>query len=900
MNNIPIQRKSLLFVLISLGCVIVALGIYSLNTLIGNHSNESASTESARESAEERRLVSEEKSDSDNLIQESGRHERTVNRGSASDRNTGSRIETTGLIADSESSLLTSGSLSSIHGNSLSMATAYGSRMHAEEEKEASPTPSPNEVSLWGAVKDPTGKSLENVRVLVRYTGESGLKQTEDTTDVTGEYLIPGITARTLEIQAIPSLDSPFAPSENRVKHLLESEDHLEEDFVLTEGDIIEGLVVDEDEEPIGGATVEALTIFGIKKIFTDGEGSFRVSGIPQGKAIETLTVSHPEYQPEQRTRISMFDGLQKFILKQTNLVTLRVEWSFDNTPVEFYTYRILKKLSYSDLFVNLGNEEVVVENPDGMATLGTLGSGTWQVDVTVLTPEKTQTDIRGSAQFELTTGQQGKLVVVSIDTGRRVKGRVVLNEQDGVPVEGAEIKFLPPSAGFGRYIMPGEPFKISPVITDASGSFEFEGIPPGHFTLSCQKENLCAPGAIDLVVPYEDDPQPLEIIMLEGGTISGTIIGVSGSYLEGAKIVLSEQRLDADGWNNREVTTNENGYYEFTGLHAGVHYVWAYAEDGKHDSQSVNLGPGEDIELNFNFSENIHLSGTILFNSEPAPAGLMYHFVAEGQAMSNWSSIGPNGTYESLVSPGKSIVRFSTGAPGGQTPSFVIPDSPNIQNRDLDFPVVNVDVVIEFPSEEQFEPGTLVLLPEESVLRYGFYRVNMHQSNRHVVSLFGGKYQGTFRSKNGEWHGQTEWVTLDPDLTNTIVIEVKKTTGLVRIGGWSPGQLSMTDYTPLSFDITPLLESAGSIQILVNYETGRHAVEIGGVSLLENGVLVSEDGHRGWSGADHWNNQYNLRLNELHRGLQYILEVRLRSDGGTDSTGSVFFSLNQDLIIPE
>jgi len=758
---------------------------------------------------------------------------------------------------------------------------------------QSSPTPKP-EISISGTVTNEENSPIPNVQIRVMSRDRPGDLAVTVLTQTDGTYILTNSPEGNVEIAAIPDPESIYAMPESRIRFIQIGEQVKNENFILKQGDMVEGIVVSEEENPILDAAVQALMAGIVRTMNTDGEGRFVVRGIPQDRTIQRLTVSHPDYQPETRTMINMFDGEQKFVLKKTNIARLKVIWGMDESPVEFYAYRLLKKQRFQDMFIDTERKNIKVESPDGSTPLGTMESGTWHVEVTVLSPEGNETDLRGSTQFTLDKGQEGFEALVKIDQGRRIAGKVSLNAKGGEPVEGAGIGFVAPSAGFGRFPVQDKPFQFSTATSDGSGQFSFEGIPPGRYTLQARKDTLLSPGAVDLLIPFEKDPEPIEIVMLEGGVIYGAVTGKAAAALSGARITLSEERPNADGWMNRETTTNEEGKYEFTGLSAGAHYVWAQADDNKKDSRHIDLGPGQKIEVNFDFSGAVKLSGVILFNGIPVKTGTFFHFLGEGDARSNWISIGNNGMYEATVNPGRYILRFGgEEAPGGQMEPFMIPDTPLTQERNFDFTIVNADVILTFPQDGQFEPGQLVISPPERLFRYGFYRVKMDQAKRHVVSLFAGRYQATFRSTNGVWHGESEWVDLNSGQNNTFVIEVKKTMSGVRVGGWSPGQLSLTNFTPLIFDVTPVLESAGDIEVLVMYQNGRHAVETGPVSLLAGSQIVARDDHKGWSGADHWNNAYHLRLNEIAPGTVYRLEIQLRSDGGTDSTGSVYLSLN-------
>ena len=750
-------------------------------------------------------------------------------------------------------------------------------------------------ISLSGYVINKQGDPVKNVRIILRGEGRRR-NEAMGITDMNGRFDLKDLHRGVVRISAMPPGNSNYVDPPPVTKLLQPGEETEELEFILEEGEYIEGVVLNELKEPVQGARIRAVVSGRSKTSRSDQEGYFKIGGVQSGRAVSILTVSHPDYQAESRERLSVLDGFQTFILKRSNNAILKVMWELDGTPVEYFAYRLQRKQDFQGLYIDAGKGKEMVQSPDGTTYLDGLKSGSWRVEVTVMMPGGNPTDIKGSEEFQLEKGEDQVEVIVGIDEGRRVEGSVVMSGEDKEPVEGAEIKFVIPSAGFGRFPKPGSAFEFPRAISDEYGGFVFEALPPGRYTLQAEKDPLRTPMAVDLFVPYDQDPEPIEIVMSGGGVIFGNVIGKEGDPLKGALVSLSVERVEGDGWGNHSTRTDERGDYRFDNLPAGVHYVWVHGKGDKRDSRNVDLGPGDEIELNFDFSNSVKLSGKILFNGQPADEGLSFHFLGEGDSRSKWTRIKEGGTYEVSVQPGRQILRFSNNAdaPSGQVEPFYIPDYPTEQQRDLDFPVVDAEVILSFPKEDQFEPGRLVISPPERMFRYGFFRLKMDQESRHVVRMFTGKYYATFRSYSGEWYGQSELVTLGVGLENVLVLEVKKSTGGVKIGGWSPNQLSNTSFTPLRFDVTSIVESSGDIEVLALFENGRHAVETKSAVLVENGRDISRDIHEGWTGADHWNNSYRLNLVNFQPGARYEVIVEIRCDGGADSTGSVYLSLNQ------
>ena len=123
-------------------------------------------------------------------------------------------------------------------------------------------------------------------------------------------------------------------------------------------------------------------------------------------------------------------------------------------------------------------------------------------------------------------------------------------------------------------------------------------------------------------------------------------------------------------------------------------------------------------------------------------------------------------------------------------------------------------------------------------------------------------------------------------------VIEAKKFDRRLKVGSWISGELSVA-MAPKTWDITELLASGGELAFLVEYRSGNHAVATAGAELLENGRAIASDQHAGWSGTNRWGNVYRMSLAERKAGARYEVRIMMRTDGGTDSFGDVFFNLN-------
>jgi hexosaminidase len=110
-------------------------------------------------------------------------------------------------------------------------------------------------------------------------------------------------------------------------------------------------------------------------------------------------------------------------------------------------------------------------------------------------------------------------------------------------------------------------------------------------------------------------------------------------------------------------------------------------------------------------------------------------------------------------------------------------------------------------------------------------------------------------------------------------------------IGEWKPAQMSETPVT-LQWDVSTTVTSAGKYQVGMEYTGGHCRLDISWVSLQADGVEICRDTHAGTTGASNKWNTYWLTVPEYKAGTKYTLVAQVRSDGGTDSNGTVTMSL--------
>lgn len=109
-------------------------------------------------------------------------------------------------------------------------------------------------------------------------------------------------------------------------------------------------------------------------------------------------------------------------------------------------------------------------------------------------------------------------------------------------------------------------------------------------------------------------------------------------------------------------------------------------------------------------------------------------------------------------------------------------------------------------------------------------------------------------------------------------------------LGAWSPGILKPGD-TTLEFDATAAMRKRpGVYQASFRFSGGQHALEIRSVSLLRDGVEISNDPHAGLAGGRHENETYSLTVPDAKPGGLTVRAV-VAGMGGTDSNGELLLS---------
>jgi len=123
-------------------------------------------------------------------------------------------------------------------------------------------------------------------------------------------------------------------------------------------------------------------------------------------------------------------------------------------------------------------------------------------------------------------------------------------------------------------------------------------------------------------------------------------------------------------------------------------------------------------------------------------------------------------------------------------------------------------------------------------------------------------------------------------------------------IARWSPEDkiAAAPKWSIKKYNISDKLESAGTLTISFNFESGAHRLLIKSAKLFKNSKLIAKDIHRGITGSVNSANIYKLKLAEFDPAAKYSIALALSVDSNTpsgkvtkpDSRGSIIFTFKK------
>jgi hypothetical protein len=346
---------------------------------------------------------------------------------------------------------------------------------------------------------------------------------------------------------------------------------------VLRAGGSLEGRVLDDRREPLGGARIDVAATKGSlqRTTFSARDGSFAFAALP-GDIV--VTVGRPEAMDDiaLRTQVAIKEGERKEI----ELVLPRAR--------ESVTVEVADDSGSAVDGAQVAMVSLAADTPL-RRTLFTDRQGSAVFDDALGLPLRISISHRGRAPLVKELESAPAVIKLTLAGGIRVSG-VVTTRRGRDRLEGAEISLLTPSGALRAR-------------TDRDGAFRLEDVPPGVMRLSAARAGYAkAEQTVKVEAPsHADRSIALDPIDLEeGGIVEGLVVDAHGDPVAGARVAQGSipALLPAGKLPAGVVLTNRRGEFKLEELAEGDVTLEAYAPDvGRGRATGVHVTAGRTTD---------------------------------------------------------------------------------------------------------------------------------------------------------------------------------------------------------------------------------------------------------------------------------------------------------------
>ncbi|MEM8961623.1 MAG: carboxypeptidase-like regulatory domain-containing protein [Acidobacteriota bacterium] len=449
----------------------------------------------------------------------------------------------------------------------------------------------------------------------------------------------------------------------------------------LSRGVVVEGVIVDADEQPITGAQVDARRHRGLfsntslqgESVSSDGDGRFTLTGLAPGSPT-TITVRRrgfavryvPITPPIEEPLVIALVGLGGISGKVT---------AEDGSEIEDMSVRPKRSSGRSEASKRFDSGAFVIDKLQAgvyqvhvkskgflPASVGDIqvtgGSITEDVEVTlrrgatlvgqILDPDgapvaDAAVSLDGDPTMQASSDEDGRYRLDGIESGHQVvvarhrdflAGRGVIevrgdveNELDltlgrGHAVRGAVLDpsgAPAPEARVSLTAMAGE--MVTTALPDADGRFEYEKVAPGTYelTASSSGDRVARAELGEPLVVAAGDVDGLVLVLEESavGKVRGVVSGVEVDDIPAVQVFALNEVIG----DMRQAQLDFEGNFAIDDLMTGDWLVWAWHSTSLQGAQrDVAIGPGGEawVELDLTPEDGLTLRGTVRHQSQP------------------------------------------------------------------------------------------------------------------------------------------------------------------------------------------------------------------------------------------------------------------------------------------
>ncbi len=483
--------------------------------------------------------------------------------------------------------------------------------------------------SISGKVTDADGNLMEGININAAYISQDmdveNVEEKRTQTGADGLYSFSLLSAGTYRVFVS---NNSYGVNANKVRtiEVLSGVDRTGVDFTL--GNMVElrGKVINQDDEPVEGIYVHAVSYLkdggmpGSGSDETDENGEFHVKDAPpgdevqyqlQGKGYAHTIIRHP------------MDGEYK-ILKIKSAGTVKgVVMNTEGEPVEgaqVYPIRLFSNSPYHNKYKTINT------GIDGSFEFTNLDPMDYRFCASAEGYVQKE-----SATVSLDQGESIDSVIIELETGLEIRGRVV--DPNGQPLPDALISLLSLTINNNSGSWSSSGFEMAnfpeTAMSDQEGNFVIPDFPPDGDTLIVQHQGV-APKLFQ-IVPAMLDQQPFTIQMTEGGAIEGLVLDRTKSPISGAEIRVQNY---PENMFRYVAKTDAKGEYRIEHLGPMSYMVQKvvsiYAKNseqsfvsngpGTDDSLFVTVVEGQTVRADFGAGEGADVRGTVYKRGEPVP----------------------------------------------------------------------------------------------------------------------------------------------------------------------------------------------------------------------------------------------------------------------------------------
>ena len=472
-------------------------------------------------------------------------------------------------------------------------------------------------------------------RAFLRALETAGRRQAVSARAVTGadgayRLSLPGDGYYTLRAEARGFVSSAGPQREIR-------EDLTGIDFHLVPGLEVAGSVIEEGGRPVAGAwiTLGGGGPFGnssASSTTTGADGRFRLTSAWREYASITVRASGFQAHVDHRLRIPVKDTV--ITLEHGMSLRLRVVGEGTGAPLP----------GLDVILFGTGGLRTAKTGPDGVATIPNLelpapGASARGRQAKLLV------FVTGSGDYaplelrrEPVPAVDGVMEFgdVELSRGGVARGRVI-EKDSGKPIPGAVVRYVGGVSFQAIGINPAH------AVTDASGRFEFRGLPLEVSQLLAEHPDFVDPrDPRELFVALRGRGEPLfpdglgdvevEIRLEAASDVTGVVQAPGGEPVAGAEVSVVNRRFGLPFFSAgvNSVYTDAEGRFRISGFRrdASVQLTASHSLFGKADTQRGNAGSGVDVILRLRAS--LQVAGRVVDEAEAPVAGVRITLRAE------------------------------------------------------------------------------------------------------------------------------------------------------------------------------------------------------------------------------------------------------------------------------